>query len=408
MNRKILIISKYASTFEVGFETRIATIARKMIDKGNDVSIISSDSNHFGNFPKFKKIYNKVKYNKLNLIWIKTYKYSKTISISRVISWIDFEFKLFFLNSKFYSKPDVIIVSSLSLITILNGILLKYKYKSKLIFEIRDIWPLVAIEEGGFSKFNPLIYVLSVIEKIGYSLSDLVVGTMPNLVEHVRKVSFKQTKVECIPFGYEININSNFTEKSLDILKENEFFLNNRFTIAYVGSIGLSNGLNAFVNVIKEFKNENNIGFVFLGDGANKNNYQSILKDFKNVIFLPKVHKSQVPFFLKKFDVLYFSSLKSKVWNYGWSPNKIIDYMVSERPIIASYSGYRSMVDEAECGEFIEAENQEQLKLKILKFYNYDTENLNLMGRNGKKWIIENRSWEKITNKYLDLINKLF
>ena len=405
--KKILIISKYASTFEVGFETRIATIARNMQKFGNEITIITSDSNHFAKFEKFRKTYNVLNHNQLKIICIKTLKYKKTISLQRVLSWIDFEIKLFFMKKNFFfNKPDVVIVSSLSLITIINGIILKLLYNCKLVFEIRDIWPLVAIEEGGYSKYNPLIMMLAIVEKMGYKYSDLIVGTMPNLTPHVQNVTNKKYEAKCIPFGYEFeNLNySSYTEKLLKY----KSFIDSKFTIAYAGSIGMSNGLETFVSVIKKMKNNKKIGFVFLGDGSHKIQIQESLKNNDNVIFIPKVQKSEVQYFLKEFNVLYFSSLKSKVWDYGWSPNKIIDYMVSKRPIIASYSGFKSMINEARCGEFVEAENESVLEEMIIKFSKFSNNELNNMGERGMEWIKLNRNWTLLTKKYLKIIDNLF
>ena len=81
----------------------------------------------------------------------------------------------------------MIIVSSLSILTLLNGLYLKRKYNCKLIFEIRDIWPLSAIEFGGFDKKNIFIKLLKFVEYLGYKYSDHIVGTMPNLGKHVTK-----------------------------------------------------------------------------------------------------------------------------------------------------------------------------------------------------------------------------
>ena len=135
----IWIISKYASSKEVGFESRIFALARRFVKIGNEVRVISSDSNHFGVYPIYKKVYNFEKSDGVEVLRIKTFKYKKTASIQRILSWLDFEWKLFFAPLNKLQKPAVIIVSSLSLITILNGIRLKRKYNAKLIFEIRDI-----------------------------------------------------------------------------------------------------------------------------------------------------------------------------------------------------------------------------------------------------------------------------
>ena len=75
----------------------------------------------------------------------------------RILSWLDFEWQLLGLPKEKLQTPDVVIVSSLSLLTILNGLLWKVRYKCRLIFEVRDIWPLTVTEEGGFTSWNPFV-----------------------------------------------------------------------------------------------------------------------------------------------------------------------------------------------------------------------------------------------------------
>ena len=54
-----------------------------------------------------------------------------------------------------------------------------------MVFEIRDIWPLTLVEEGKYSRLNPIYCVLRLLELCGYKYADLIVGTMPNLKQHV-------------------------------------------------------------------------------------------------------------------------------------------------------------------------------------------------------------------------------
>ena len=80
--------------------------------------------------------------------------------------------------------------------------------------EVRDIWPLVIIENGGFSKYNPFVLLLSFVEWLGYNYSsDEIVGTVPNLKEHVQNILGKDKHVTCIPMGIsnELEISKNST-----------------------------------------------------------------------------------------------------------------------------------------------------------------------------------------------------
>ena len=118
----IWFISKYASPpLYAKAPSRLFYLAKEAKNLGNDVLLITSDANHFTSMPKSKKIFNYECQKGVDIIWIKTKKYKKTASIDRILSWLDFEWKLFRLPIKKISKPDVVIVSSLSIFTILYG-----------------------------------------------------------------------------------------------------------------------------------------------------------------------------------------------------------------------------------------------------------------------------------------------
>lgn len=402
---KIWIISKYASSSEVGFESRIFALARRFVKFGNTVNVISSDSNHFGKYPKYRKIYNHENISGVDLHRIKTLKYTKTVSIKRILSWIDFEFKLFFLPTNKIEKPDVIIVSSLSLLTILNGFRFKKKFKAKLIFEIRDIWPLSATELG-ISKKNPFVFLLGIIEKFGYKNSDLVVGTMPNLREHINNIlGSNKTNSVCVPFGFDLDYYNNLKIDS-DLFRKKYNLPFHNFIIGYAGSVGHSNGLGSLIECAKFFSGDSRFMFFVLGDGDLKQKFVQETTGLKNIIFIDKVTKEEVASFLNLCDILYFSSSKSEIWKYGWSPNKLIDYMMSAKPVLASYSGYQSMINEAKSGFFTPSEDSFELSNKIEGIYLLDKSDLNKIGLRGKEWLVKNRNWDVIALDYLEHMRK--
>ena len=402
---KILIISKYAFSKEVGFETRSFALSRIFVKKGHEVTIISSVDNYFGKFPAYKKNYNNQTIDGIKVTWVKTLNYTKTISLKRVVSWLDFEWKLLWLKKDLLNDPDVIIVSSLSLLSILNGVRLKKKFNCKLIFEIRDIWPLTLVEEGAYSPSNPLIKLLSRIERWGYKNSDLVVGTMPNIGEHVNNVTKMQINCACVPFGFHLQ---DYNGKLLNNEDTNRYEIpSNKFVIGYAGSIGLSNGLDTFIEVIKRLKDNQDIHFVILGGGGLCESYMKYLQECNNVQFISRVERHEVKTILAKCNVLYFAALKSRVWNYGWSPNKLIDYMISGKPILASYSGFQSMVNEANSGIIVPAEDEESLIKAINKLLLMPKEELEVMGEMGKQWLIQNRQWTTVADDYLSIMDDL-
>ncbi|WP_323658882.1 glycosyltransferase family 4 protein [Aliarcobacter butzleri] len=401
----ILCISKYASPPNYSkMPARLFILAKEFIKLRHNTTLITSDSNHFSLYPNTENTYNFETVEGVCLCWIKTKKYVKTASLARVLSWFDFEKKLFKLDLNKIEKPDVVLVSSLSIFSIIYGYYLKKKFNSFLVFEIRDIWPLTMTEEGGFSKWHPLVLLIGFIEKFGYKKADLVVGTMPRLDLHVKNILGYERPFHCSPLGFDP---INYQEAIIEYNPFDGVFPKNKVIVGYAGSMGITNALEPFIETIKVLKNKENIHFMLVGSGDLKENFEQELKNFKNVTFLARIGQNEVKYFLQKCDILYLSTKDSKVWEYGQSMNKVVEYMIAGKPIIASYTGYPSMINKANCGYFEDTSNVDSLKNKILSIVNLTQEERNNLGLNGKEWIYENRQYSKLAKEYIDKINEL-
>ena len=130
--KKILFLCKYLSTEKNGFESRLSVLIKYFKKNNYRVAAITSSSSL--KKIKIKNQYLHKKIDNVDYFFInETRKYS-SYSIQRILSWIEFELRVFtFSYDKVGFKPDIIYVSSLSLLSILNGIYLKKKFNSKLV-----------------------------------------------------------------------------------------------------------------------------------------------------------------------------------------------------------------------------------------------------------------------------------
>ena len=201
----IWYVSKYVIT-PAGDEavSRGYGIMREIAALGYESVIVTSDSMGMFHAPGADQPFVVTEPDGMTLCRIRTLKYTAAKSLRRMLSWIDFEFRLLGLPRNLLPRPDAIVVSSLSLLTVLNGLRLRRRYGCRLIFEVRDIWPLTLTEEGGFSSRNPLVLVLGSIERLGYRRADAIVGTMPNLGAHVAKVGVGDRPTFCVPMGVDL------------------------------------------------------------------------------------------------------------------------------------------------------------------------------------------------------------
>jgi len=120
-----------------------------------------------------------------------------------------------------------------------------------------------------------------------------------------------------------------------------------------------------------------------------------------NVVFIPRLDKPMLGAVLSRMNVLFFSTFKSEVLEYGQSLNKLIDYMLAGRPIIGAYSGFPSMVNEACCGTFVESEDPVALSAEIVRFSQMTVSELDFMGFRAREWVVAHRSFKDLACQYL-------
>jgi len=396
-------VSKYVSPpAQASAGGRGYLIMRELARRGVKCVVVTSDSNQLAEVPDLTEPYLVQQVDDLVLVWVKTFKYSIAKSVRRILSWLHFEWRLLFLPIDQLPRPDTVVVSSLSLLTILNGLRWRQRFGCRLILEIRDIWPLTIVEEGGFSRRNPLVLGLGLIESIGYRTADAIVGTMPNLGAHVEQVLGHQRPVHCIPMG--IDQTALKPHAPLPDAYVQSYLSSNQFVVAHVGSIGIANALDTFFECAEAMRDDPRVRFLVVGEGDLRQSYQARYAHLPNVCFAPRVAKSMVPAVLERCDLLYFAAHESRVWNYGQSLNKVIDYMLSGKPVLASYTGYPSMINEARCGEFVPARNLEALKAAIERFVEMAPQARVDMGQRGRDWLLANRRYEMLASQYRQLM----
>ena len=395
---KIWYISKYVAPPKY---TRVGTrgyfLCKEFVKLGHDVTLYSSDSNHLAKPPLFSGRFHVEASEGVKVRWIKTKKYTGVRSFSRVLSWLSFDFNV--VKHKENGKPDVVIISSLSLTTILVGLYFKLIFKCKLVFEVRDIWPLVLCETGGYSKYNPAIVFLKIIELVGYQFSDLIVGTMPNLQEYIDNTIQTNKNVLCVPHGIDVAaIPQNLVTSNDDVLKY--LGQHQKFILCYAGSMGEDNALETLILTAKRLHTFNSIVFLLIGDGDMRHEYEKLARGYKNIVFTGMLPKDDVARILRQVDLLYFATHSNNLSKYGQSLNKVIDYMSAGKVIIGSYSGFPSMINEAECGEFIPENSVEDLVVTIKKYFEMEPKAREEIGLRGRQWLIQERTFQKLALVY--------
>ena len=394
--KNIWIINQYAGSSKHGMTFRSYFLAKEFINC-HKVTIFSASFSHvMSNPPSISKTYTAENVGGVDYQWLKVPVYSKSKSLSRLLSMFIFLYRLFFFNAKKLEAPDVIIVSSTSPLPIWKAYLWSKRFNAKLIFEVRDIWPLSIMELGGFKKTNPFVILLQITEDFAYKVSDYVVSVLPKAFEHMKHHGLDQDRFKYIPNGIHIKplVNVGSIEKK------------GVFKVGYAGTLGIANALNYLISAAELIK-ETNIEIHLLGNGPEKENLMQIVKHKKitNVYFHNAVPKDEVELFLAKMDTLFIGWHFSKIYRFGISANKLFDYLASAKPIVHSVDAGNDPVSEANAGISVKPESPVEIAEAILKIYKMSKSERNELGKNGRAYVEKYHSYEQLAKQYECLFN---
>ncbi len=370
---KILYIHQYFKTPSEPGGTRSYWIAQALLNKGHDVTMITSASN-------FKDRVTSIKIDGIDVIYIKE-EYSQDMSISRRLkSFFYFMIKstIIALNQK---NVDIVFATSTPLTVGFPALILKWFKKKPFIFEVRDLWPEVPIQMGAMK--NKLVKSIAIsFEKIIYRNAKHVIALSPGMREGVLKYLNKE-KTSMIP-------NMSKIDQFFPRLKNKEFaekigLNNNTFKVVHFGSLGLANGADTIIESAKLLKNDDSIEFVFIGGGSTEYQLKERCKEYElnNVLFLGRFSMKDTSEIVNICDVSIVSFSDIPIL-YTNSPNKLFDSLSAAKPIIVNSAGWtKELVENENCGFYVDPNKPQQLVEKI-RLLQQSPELVTIMGENAR------------------------
>lgn len=309
-------------------------------------------------------------------------------------------------------KPDILIPSCVHIFSFSPALKLARRFNAKVIYEVRDIWPLSLVEVAGVSRWHPLILWMHYLEKRAYRRADAVVSLLPKALAHMEKRGLEAKKFYYIPNG----ISLDEWEGSAEILPQehrNVFIKlreQEKMIVLYAGSHGPPNALDQVLDLFELNGNvEAPYHFVFIGDGVEKEKLMQRVEQtgLSFISFLPKISKKQVPSAIREADVCFIGWQKKEIYRFGISPNKIGDYFMGRKPVLHAVKAGNDPVADAAAGISVEPYNAFQLDKALRRFCSMSVSDRDVMGRNGYSYAVENLNWLILGKKYAKICEKM-
>jgi len=329
----------------------------------------------------------------INVLYFRSGKIKNTGKIKRAInetllSWQAWQAgKVFFKQNKF----DGIVYYSPSIFwgSLVKKLCSLWKCKSYLV--LRDIFPQWTVDNDLISEKSPVYWYFKFFEWINYRSATNIGIMSPSNLDFFKKKQKDTSKFQVL-YNWaavpQIPGKTNFHRKKLN--------LENKIVFFYGGNIGYAQKMIYLVNIAKQFRNNPNVHFLFVGKGdevdlvLNEKEEHSL----DNLTCLPSVDQKTYFEMLNEIDIGLFSLHPDhKTHNF---PGKLLGYMAYKKPILGCVNkgnDLKEIVNEAGAG-IVETSGDEEGLFNAAVRLVESGEIRKEMGLNGRKLLTKKFSVE--------------
>ncbi|MGO1372194.1 MAG: glycosyltransferase family 4 protein [Senegalia sp. (in: firmicutes)] len=396
---KVLLITQHFPPEIGAASNRMNNIAYYLEKQGINLTILTSEAS----YPN-KELYKNINWKKqdngfrnVDILRVKNpFKdYSKN-KLKRICLYLNFMFRGVLDVLKINKSFDTIIVTSPPIFAAVIARTLKKKYKSKIILDIRDLWP-DSIKDLKIFNNNMILKPAYIFEHKMYKQADEIIINSKGFIKYLLEKQVNLDKLTYIPNGIrkeELIINRERFKKESETIE-----------IVYAGTIGYAQGITCLIEVAKKLQKYHNIKFKIIGTGVELNKIKQLSEQYnlENVKFMGVLSKKYVFEELLKSN-LGFIHLKDLEIFKTVIPSKIFEYMLAELPIVGGVNGYISqMISEHKIGVVSNPYDYEGISNNILSLIKQENI-VNDIVKNQNELLKQEFIWDENIKKLIDLL----
>lgn len=398
---RILILTQYYLPETGAPQNRLSSLAKHLACFGNEVEVLTAMPNYprYEIFEEYKgKTYYKETIDDITVHRSSIYVSKDKALMKRLANYFSFTTTSYYSAAKRIKRVDVIICESPPLFLGITAVMLKRKWKCKLVFNVSDLWPESAEKMGIIT--NKLIIQRSYkLANWIYRNADLISGQTQGIIEAIR-VMQPQQKLFWYPNGVDLHKFNNHVPRKKQP---------NGFVLLYAGIIGHAQGLEVILHAANILKQQSDIHFYIIGDGPVKEKLLALKDDLhlSNVSFINNQPSSQIMEWLQMCDA-YIVPLRKLDLFKGAIPSKLFEPLALGKPILLGVEGEAKelFIDQAKGGLFFEPENAKELTIAILALYN-DRQLARELGNCGKEYVNTYFRRDKIAESFWQQLQQL-
>jgi len=407
LKRKILVIEQNFYPEVAAAGQLLLDLCEDLVRAGYQVKVITGNPKEL--FQKKIKISKRENYRGVEIIRFKSTALSKYNVAGRVINYLTFHLSIFF-HIIFSKRPDLVLVLSNPPFISLHGLILKIFKKCKVIYNVQDLFPDLAVELGKLRN-KPFIFILKTLSKYIFRKMDKVIVVGECMERKIREDVLKNMEANHI-----VTIHNWADGEKLKVIdkKDNylkkEWGLEDKFIILYSGNIGYLHEFDTIISAAEDIQNKGykDIVFVFIGEGIKKEYIRKKAeeKGLSNILFFPYQPRDRLTYSLGLANI---SLVTLKEGFEGMVvPSKIYGILASGRPmigVVGRESELTEIIREGKCGRFVKIGDYMNLSKVIIEYYKNPQKCIK-EGMSGRKYFEKNFDRKIATKKYIKVIEE--
>lgn len=415
IRKKILIITSLFYPEIAANAKRMTQVAEDLVKNGFSVDVITA-------FPYYQESVDRTDYKKKIFVSeeyrfsenhepikvIRSYAYfpQKKTFIKRVWTFSSFAISSVIASFKL-RKKDYFVALTISppFFSCFSVYIISKILRCPYILDIQDIYP-ETLEVLGVIKNKAVIKFLEFWEIFLYKKAKKIIVISNGFKKTLVERSINENKVEVIENWADPDVFVN-SEKLKNELRQRYKF-NGKFIVMFVGTIGICQGLENSIKALELLRKNEDIHFVFLGDGVSKNLLVNYVNDnnLKNATFIERQPHNLIPEFMSLGDV-YLSHIRNNRLYSVTIPCKTYEYLAMGKPILMAVTGEgKELVEGMKSGIGVEPENPYKLAEAVSKIYS-DKDLYKSLLNNGREYIIKYANRKNMTQKFIDIIRSI-
>lgn len=246
-------------------------------------------------------------------------------------------------------------------------------------------------------------------ERFNYKYCDRIVSVTDKLKDElVSLYSVPEEKITVINNGANTDIFKPINQKKA---REKLKLDNSKKYVCFVGNLAAWQGVEFLIYSAPYILEKcPGVRFLIVGDGIMKEKLLEIASEIgvtDKFIFTGRIPYESVPVYINASDVCVAPFIKSRNSKIGLSALKTYEYLACGKPIVASnIPGVKDLIDLSGGGISVPPESPEELARAVVKLISDQNMQIS-MGEQGRKYVIENHSWDGVARKVLDICHEI-